>query len=91
MPIVRVADPQNLFLDGLLQLATTPAGETPLADVAGTSAPWALWVGRESVGLSADLLARADRRVAIPMGDDVDSYSVNAAAAIALHGLLRGS
>lgn len=42
----------------------------------------ALFVGSEAFGLPAELLARMDERVSIPMASSVDSYSVNAAAAI---------
>lgn len=42
----------------------------------------ALFVGSEALGLPAELLDRVDERVSIPMASSVDSYSVNAAAAI---------
>lgn len=42
----------------------------------------AIWMGCEAHGLDDALVARCERRVSIPMPDDVDSLSINAAAAI---------
>jgi TrmH family RNA methyltransferase len=49
----------------------------------------ALVLGSEAFGLPEDVLARVDRRVTIPMPAGVDSYSVNAAAAILAYTLGR--
>jgi tRNA G18 (ribose-2'-O)-methylase SpoU len=45
----------------------------------------ALAIGAEGPGLSAPVLAGADRRVRIPMAAGVDSLNVVSAAAVALH------
>lgn len=69
-----------------------------LAAVAsGGEAPWAadfhpqlaLFVGKESHGLPPDVITRLDGTVTIPMPGNVDSYSVNAAAAVLLYEALR--
>jgi tRNA G18 (ribose-2'-O)-methylase SpoU len=44
---------------------------------------WAVLVGAEGPGLSADAMAAADTLVRIPMAGDVDSLNVATAAAIA--------
>jgi len=49
----------------------------------------AVCVGNETNGLDGDLADRLDARVTIPMGSPIDSYSVNAAAAILLWELGR--
>ncbi|MDX2192952.1 MAG: RNA methyltransferase [Gemmatimonadales bacterium] len=72
---------------------------TPLwaADLAGDDAHAlgprpprvALAVGNEGAGVGGALLARAARRVRIPLADGAESLSVGAAAAILLHELRR--
>jgi len=51
----------------------------------------ALAVGSEPFGLDRRILDAADAVVSIPMSSDVDSFSVNAAAAILLHEISRSS
>jgi tRNA G18 (ribose-2'-O)-methylase SpoU len=77
---------------GLVTFALTPQGDLPLGSphldraVRG-EAPVAVIVGAEGAGLSPEVLAAADHRVAIEMTGDVDSLNVATAAAIALHRL----
>jgi tRNA G18 (ribose-2'-O)-methylase SpoU len=52
-----------------------------------TDRPTALWIGGEAFGLAPELVEELDGVLTIPMPDGVDSYSVNAAAAILLHQL----
>lgn len=52
-----------------------------------TDRPTALWIGGEAFGLAPELIAQLDGALTIPMPNGVDSYSVNAAAAILLHEL----
>ena len=49
----------------------------------------ALLVGSEPFGLDRGVVAAADLVVSIPMSSEVDSFSVNAAAAILLHEISR--
>lgn len=51
--------------------------------------PLALLLGSEGEGLPADLLARADRRVKIPMTGTAESLNVAAAAAVLLYEVRR--
>lgn len=52
--------------------------------------PWAVFLGSEAFGLSADDRGALDATVSIPMPPGVDSFSVNAAAAVLLWELRRG-
>lgn len=74
---------------GFEVVAMTP--DARAEDVAGVPTPAtgrrALLVGAEGPGLSAAVLAAADRRVRIPMAAGVDSINVAAATAVALHRL----
>ncbi|HTU29170.1 MAG TPA: TrmH family RNA methyltransferase [Solirubrobacteraceae bacterium] len=74
---VRTAGRELIGLD--------PAGE-PL-DVAQVPATAILAFGTERDGLSDELLARADRRVALPMSPGVSSLNLATAVAATLYGL----
>jgi tRNA G18 (ribose-2'-O)-methylase SpoU len=50
-------------------------------------ARWALLVGNEGQGLSAELIEAADREVTVPIDADADSLNVAAATAVLLHTL----
>jgi len=50
---------------------------------------WAVCVGSEAFGLADDVVKKMGRAVSIPMAEDVDSFSVHAAAAILLYALRR--
>ncbi len=81
LPVVRVA---GLVAGERPLVALHPEGE-PLRP--GVLPPRALLAfGSERKGLSAELLARAERRVAIPMRPGVSSLSLATAVAIALYG-----
>jgi tRNA G18 (ribose-2'-O)-methylase SpoU len=91
VPFARVPDwPAGLTGRGLTLLALTPSGSVDVLDVAPPER-FALLVGTEGEGLSADALAAADERVRITMANGVDSVNVATAAAIALHSLSRSS
>lgn len=49
----------------------------------------AVFLGSEAFGLAREGLAAFRRRITIPMPPGVDSFSVNAAAAVALYGLMH--
>lgn len=93
VPFARTKD-LGALLDGLrdagfevLALDPSPEG-VRLEDLAAREiGPAALLVGTEGEGLSAEALARVDRRVRIPMEPGVDSLNVSVAAGIALHRL----
>jgi len=95
VPFARVADggwPSGLDAlraEGLTTVALTPSTEAePLGRlVADELDRVALVLGAEGPGLSDAALSVVDRRVRIPMADDVDSVNVATAAAIALSAL----
>ncbi len=62
--------------------ATVASGGTPLGRARAPERA-AIWMGSEAHGLSEQLACTCEHRVTIPMPDGVDSFSVNAAAAIA--------
>ncbi|MDT4935005.1 MAG: hypothetical protein QOK11_2897, partial [Pseudonocardiales bacterium] len=68
---------------GFRLLAMTPAASaTPLRAVQ-PPARWAVLLGAEGPGLTAEALAAADEQVRIPMAGGVDSLNVATAAAVA--------
>jgi tRNA G18 (ribose-2'-O)-methylase SpoU len=77
----------ELRAHGFTRVALTPAADA--ASIDGVSfAPderVALLLGAEGPGLTSAALARADRRVRIPMAPGVDSLNVSVAAAVAFH------
>ena len=74
------------------ELAATVA-EGGAESLAGASraARLALLFGNEAQGLPADLVARCDRRITIPMKLDTDSLNVAVAAGIFLHHFTAGA
>jgi tRNA G18 (ribose-2'-O)-methylase SpoU len=70
---------------GLELVALTPDPAAEPVDVLRGLGPVALVLGAEGPGLSPTTLARAHRRVRIPMAAGVDSLNVATAAAIAFH------
>lgn len=66
-------------------------GATSLADADLDEPRLALLMGSEAFGIDAEAAAGLDQRVTIPMAPGVDSFSVNAAAAILLHEIYRRS
>lgn len=75
---------QDLRRDGIEIVALTPSGSEEL-DAVRRPARLALLAGHEGRGLSEAALARADRRVRIPMAPGADSLNVVTAVAIAMH------
>ncbi len=71
---------------GAMLLAAALQDAVPLA-AAGAKPPFALLVGNEGAGLSAQALAAADKRVCIPMQNGVESLNAAAAAAVMMYAL----
>lgn len=92
LPILRRADPavflEELRAAGLTSLGAVARGGSPLPRAAVGEGALALFLGSEAFGLPADLAARLDQRVSIPMAPSIDSLSINAAAAVCLYELL---
>jgi TrmH family RNA methyltransferase len=62
----------------------------PQAGLGRGGARTALFLGSEAGGLPGEVVEVMDGTVTIPMAENVDSFSVNAAAAILLYELFRG-
>jgi len=72
-------------------IALTPSPDAmALTALTAATGPRAVLLGTEGEGLPAELAARADLRVRIPMTSGVDSLNVAAASAIALYALNPG-
>lgn len=88
LPMAVVADLPKFIAQaqaaGIPTIATTPAGGQIYwqADLSG---PLLLLLGNEGAGLSEDLIARADRRVKIPLAAGVESLNVGITAALLLY------
>jgi TrmH family RNA methyltransferase len=67
------------------RVIATAAGAADAVDAVDFNQPTLVLVGNEGAGLSADLLAQADQRVAIPMRPAIESLNVSATVAIVLY------
>ncbi len=93
LPVVYYDTAAALLADlrgcGVAALATAADGGVALPDLARPAGPLAVLMGNEAQGLPPEVAAAVDVCVTIPMAPGVDSYSVNAAAAIVLYELQR--
>lgn len=95
LPILRV-DAESAWQSALAErgvelFATGFENAEPLPAVRPQRDRIALVLGSEAFGLPPELAASCDRRITIPMPEGVDSFSVNAAAAILAYTLLNAS
>ncbi|HST66948.1 MAG TPA: RNA methyltransferase [Mycobacteriales bacterium] len=93
LPVVRAA-PLDAAVDaaraaGLTVLAADGAGERDLDDLPELAGPTAWLFGNEAWGLPAELGARADSRVRIPISPRAESLNLAAAAAVCLFASAR--
>ncbi len=93
LPVVAYDTAAALLADlrrcGVIAVATSAAGGVALPDLPRPAGPLAVLMGNEASGLPPDVAAAVDVGVTIPMTAGVDSYSVNAAAAIVLYEMGR--
>ena len=93
LPIVAYDTAAALLVDlcrwGVVAVATSAAGGVALPNLLRPAGPLAVLMGNEAQGLPPEVAAAVDVCVTIPMAPGVDSYSVNAAAAIVLYELQR--
>ncbi len=93
LPIITCETAGSLLADlrhhGIAAAGTVARGGTPLPDVTWPRTGSAILMGNEAEGLPPGIEAALDVSITIPMPDDVDSYSVNAAAAIILYAAAR--
>jgi TrmH family RNA methyltransferase len=94
LPVLRYAATTELLVvlraHGIRTLGAVSSGGVPLPELPPSTAATALLVGSEAFGLPAEVALSLDGRVTVPMSDAVDSFSVNAAAAILLYVLRNG-
>lgn len=94
LPVIERSDLGGLLSElaalGVRSLGAVSTGGIPLPRLERGEGRMAVFLGGEAFGLGARQRALLDQLVTIPMGDGVDSYSVNAAAAILLHELCGG-
>lgn len=74
---------------GFRVLATDPAGGEPVWDIDWAAGPFALVIGSEAWGASAEALAEADGRVRVPMPGPAESLNAGVAGAICLYEAMR--
>ncbi len=75
---------------GFRLFAAVPTGGEDITAVGFSGEKCAAWVGNEGNGLSKDALARADRRITIPMAGRAESLNASVAGAIVLWEMVRG-
>lgn len=90
LPLVRVASIEEALTltHGMTRLAAVAQNGKPPWELEITSPP-ALFMGNEGSGLPDAIVRALDQPVTIPMPEGVDSFSVNAAAAVLLYELRR--
>lgn len=92
LPILREPDGaaavEGLRRSGVRLLGAVSRGGVPLPEMSPVEGACAVLMGSEAFGLPAGAVAALDQPVTIPMREAVDSFSVNAAAAILLYELL---
>ncbi len=93
LPILRYTAVSPLLKDlkknDVFCVGTAVADAIPLYELPELSSPLAIFMGSEAWGLADDVSSKMEYRVTIPMVPGVDSYSVNAAAAIILYEMQR--
>ncbi|MGA0332445.1 MAG: TrmH family RNA methyltransferase [Kiritimatiellia bacterium] len=80
---------QSLHDLGFESVGTVCRDAVPLPELLLHGDRTALVMGSEAFGLEEELAARMRQRVTIPMPEGVDSYSINAAAAVLAYTLLQ--
>lgn len=89
LPVVRFNSTNDLIASlhalGVASAGATLVGGVPLPEIRWPPGPLAILMGNEAEGLTPDVRQQLDIAFTIPMAPGIDSYSVNAAAAIALY------
>lgn len=95
LPVVAFASAEALMAalhrSGIRSVATAATGGIALPAVAPLPGPSAVLMGNEGQGLPEAVQRAVDLVVTIPMPDGVDSFAVNAAAAIVLYEFQRAA
>lgn len=80
---------QELQTHQVVIVGTAVSGGTPLPQTTFAHVGTAVLMGNEYWGLQSDTIAALHTRITIPMTAGIDSYAVNAAAAIVLYEIQR--
>lgn len=92
LPVVKVGDIKDALAtikkEGYQVVATSLQTKTSYLDI-NYSRPTAFLIGRESSGLSSELLEMADKKVFIPMKEGVESLNAAISAGILIYEALR--
>ena len=95
IPVVNLPDVASLATalaeSGVRSIGAVTSGGIPLPEVQKTEQPSVVVMGSEAFGLSEEEKLLLDELATIPMTASVDSYSVNAAAAVMLYEMRRPS
>mgnify|MGYP001547717789 CR=1 FL=1 len=93
LPVVYAEQPLSIIHElqemGVESVATVVSSGISLHQAKFSENGTAVFIGSEAWGLPADVIKAVDRLVSIPMIEEVDSFSVNAAAAIVLYDIGR--
>jgi TrmH family RNA methyltransferase len=93
LPVLRVETGgswlQEIQAMGVETFASVCGEGELLTEAAASSEKMALLLGSEAFGLPPEVVDACHRSLCIPMPGGVDSFSVNAAAAILSYGLLH--
>jgi TrmH family RNA methyltransferase len=79
---------EELRSAGARSFGAVSSGGIPLPEIDTAGNAVALFMGGEAFGLPEAVVSQLDTLVTVPMVSEVDSYSVNAAAAIILYELV---
>lgn len=79
----------ELEANGLVRVGAVSEGGIPLPELHVGEQGVAVFVGGEAFGLDREVAAAMDALVTVPMAPGVDSFSVNAAAAVILYEIGR--
>jgi tRNA G18 (ribose-2'-O)-methylase SpoU len=95
VPVIRWDSTETLLAllrkHGVLTIGAATEACVLLPEARFESKAMALFVGNEGKGISPGLRDSLDQLVAIPMGDAIDSFSVNAATAVILYAMTYGA
>lgn len=76
----------------ITSLAAVPdSAATPITSIPFETGSWAVWIGNEGNGLTAQAIAGCHDRVTIPMRGRAESFNASTAAAIVLWEMMRGA
>jgi RNA methyltransferase, TrmH family len=95
LPVIDYESAADMLADlrrnHVCAVATTAEGGQPLPEMVWPRDRFAILMGNEASGLAPEVASLVDYQVSIPMTKGIDSFSVNAAAAIILYAARHAS